>query len=132
MRISDWSSDVCSSDLTNLYIRDTLKRASLSTGQNDGALLGGDYLNQSSAWYERQLIDTQMTGEFKITNLLSLDLRGGYANSQREAPYEREFSYVRTNRDLSIDPVGDRFVNRSDERRVGKASVRTCRFRGLP
>src|SRR3546814_2584190 len=90
MRISDWSSDVGSSDLsfeqvmtdnqvtvngllgvglelgnqklrwTNLYIRDTLKRASLSTGQNDGALLGGDYLNQSSAWYERQLIDTQI------------------------------------------------------------------------
>src|SRR3546814_494576 len=107
---------------TNLYIRDTLKRASLSTGQNDGALLGGDYLNQSSAWYERQLIDTQMTGEFKITNLLSLDLRGGYANSQREAPYEREFSYVRTNRDLSIDPVGDRFVNALNRQR-GDASI---------
>src|SRR3546814_2049628 len=71
---------------TNLYIRDTLKRASLSTGQNDGALLGGDYLNQSRAWYERPLIDTQMTGAFKITNLLSLDLRGGSDNSQREAP----------------------------------------------
>src|SRR3546814_15453494 len=63
-----------------------------------------------------------MTGEFKITNLLSLDLRGGYANSQREAPYEREFSYVRTNRDLSIDPVGDRFVNALNRQR-GDASI---------
>ncbi|BAV64170.1 TonB-dependent receptor domain-containing protein [Sphingobium cloacae] len=107
---------------TNLYIRDTLKRGALSVGQNDGAIAGADYMQQNTAWYERQLIDTQLVGEFKLGDALSLDLRGGYANSQREAPYEREFVYVRTNRDLSVDPVGNRFVNALNRQR-GDASI---------
>ena len=107
---------------TNLYIRDTLKRGALSIGQNDGAIAGADYMHQNTAWYERQLIDTQLVGEFKLGNGLSLDLRGGYANSQREAPYEREFVYVRSNRDLTVDPVGDRFINALNRQR-GDASI---------
>ncbi|MBH1999081.1 MAG: TonB-dependent receptor, partial [Sphingomonadaceae bacterium] len=107
---------------TNLYIRDTLKRGALSVGQNDGGIEGADYMTQNTAWYERQLIDTQLTGEFKLGDSLSLDVRGGYANSQREAPYEREFTYVRTNRDLAIDPVGDRFINALNRQR-GDASI---------
>jgi hypothetical protein len=107
---------------TNLYIRDTLKRSALSLGQNDGQIQGADYMTQNTAWYERQLIDTQFAGEFKLTDALSLDLRGSYANSQREAPYEREFVYVRSNRDLTVDPVGDRFVNALNRQR-GDASV---------
>ncbi|GLV29765.1 TonB-dependent receptor [Sphingobium sp. TomTYG75] len=107
---------------TNVYIRDTLKRGALTLGQNDGAIAGADYMKQNTAWYERQLIDTQMVGEFKLMEGLSLDLRGGYANSQREAPYEREFEYVRTNRDLAVDLVGDRFVNALNRQR-GDASI---------
>lgn len=107
---------------TNLYIRDTLKRSALALGTNDGQIQGADYLNQSSAWYERQLIDTQLVGEFKLSDALSLDLRGGYANSQREAPYEREFQYVRTNVDTATDPVGDRFINALNRQR-GDASI---------
>ncbi|EZP70777.1 TonB-denpendent receptor [Sphingomonas paucimobilis] len=107
---------------TNLYIRDTLKRSALAIGQNDGQIQGADYLNQQTGWYERQLIDTQFVGEFKLGEAMSLDVRGGYANSQREAPYEREFEYVRTNRDLATDPVGDRFVNALNRQR-GDASV---------
>lgn len=107
---------------TNLYIRDMLKRSALAVGTNDGQIQGADYLNQSTAWYERQLIDTQLVGEFKLTDALSLDMRGGYANSQREAPYEREFQYVRTNRDLATDPVGNRFINALNRQR-GDASI---------
>ncbi|EXS70353.1 TonB-dependent receptor domain-containing protein [Sphingobium sp. Ant17] len=107
---------------TNLYIRDTLKRSALAIGQNDGTIQEADFLQQNTAWYERQLIDTQLVGEFKLSDALSLDMRGGFANSQREAPYEREFVYVRTNRDLAIDPVGDRFVNALNRQR-GDASV---------
>ncbi|WP_311270287.1 TonB-dependent receptor domain-containing protein [Sphingobium sp. WCS2017Hpa-17] len=107
---------------TNLYIRDTLKRSALSVGQNDGQIQGADYMTQNTAWYERQLIDTQFVGEFKFSDALSLDVRGGYANSQREAPYEREFVYVRTNRALTEDPVGDRFINALNRQR-GDASV---------
>jgi outer membrane receptor protein involved in Fe transport len=106
---------------TNLYIRDTLKRGALALGQNEGEQSGADYMVQDTAWYERQLIDTQLAGEFKF-GPARLDLRGTYANSQREAPYERSFKYVRTNRDLSIDPVGDRFVNALNRQR-GDASI---------
>ncbi|WP_188064258.1 TonB-dependent receptor domain-containing protein [Sphingobium sp. KCTC 72723] len=107
---------------TNLYIRDTLKRSALSIGQNDGQIQGADYMTQNTAWYERQLIDTQLVGEFKLNDALSLDLRGAYAKSQREAPYERDFVYVRTNRALAEDPVGDRFINALNRQR-GDASV---------
>ena len=79
---------------TNLYIRDTLKQGRLARGV-DG--LGGDgvtpIIDQATRWYERQLIDSQAVAEFRFGKL-GLDLRGGYANSQREAPYERSFRYL--------------------------------------
>lgn len=89
---------------TNLYIRDTLKQGRLSVGY-DANVTGADpvaepdflgtppIMKQNTYWFERQLIDTQFTGEFRF-DALSVDLRGTYANSQRESPYERGFSYV--------------------------------------
>lgn len=94
---------------TNLYIRDTLKQARLALG-TDQNQSGRDIMKQDTAWYERQLINTQFVGEFHFDRL-KLDLRGAYANSQREAPYERSFTYVRTNLPTAQDPVGDKFVN---------------------
>src|SRR3546814_624709 len=107
MRISDWSSDVCSSDLlrwTNLYIHDTLKQSRLASGFDSEGL--GDntrILKQDTNWVERQLIDTQFVGEFKFDDL-SVDIRGTYANTKRDAPYERSFSYV-------FDETVDDYVN---------------------
>lgn len=92
---------------TNLYIRDTLKQARLALG-TDANQSDRDIMKQDTAWYERQLINTQLVAELDFDRL-QLDLRGGYANSQREAPYERGFTYVRTNQ--PGDPVGDKFVN---------------------
>lgn len=92
---------------TNLYIRDTLKQGSLAVGTDENQQ-GRDIMKQTTAWYERQLIDTQVVGEFKFDDL-SVDLRGGYANSKRNAPYERGFTYVRTNQ--AADPTGSRYVN---------------------
>ncbi|ODU21446.1 MAG: TonB-dependent receptor [Sphingomonas sp. SCN 67-18] len=89
---------------TNLYIRDTLKQAQLSAGY-DTNVPGADpvdspdflgtppVLKQKTYWFERQLIDTQLVGEFKFGDV-GVNLRGTYANSQRESPYERSFSYV--------------------------------------
>ncbi|PZQ24478.1 MAG: TonB-dependent receptor [Sphingopyxis macrogoltabida] len=94
---------------TNLYIRDTLKQARLALG-TDRNQSDRDIMKQDTAWYERQLINTQFVGEFHFDRL-KLDLRGAYANSQREAPYERSFTYVRTNLPTEQDPVGDKFVN---------------------
>lgn len=94
---------------TSLYIRDTLKQARLALG-TDRNQTDRDIMKQDTAWYERQLINTQFVGEFHFDRL-KLDLRGGYANSQREAPYERGFTYVRTNLPVEQDPVGNKYVN---------------------
>jgi TonB-dependent receptor len=83
---------------TNLIIRDTLKTARLAAGydiQLADPVPGqpAQQINQRTAWYERQLINTQLVAEFDFGNL-DVDLRGGYANSRRDAPYERSFSYA--------------------------------------
>jgi outer membrane receptor protein involved in Fe transport len=93
---------------TNLYIRDTLKQTSLSAADNINTgnidpSTPADEMRQRTNWIERQLIDTVLVGEFKFGDI-SLDLRGGYANSQREAPYERSFTYF-------YDDVAQDYVN---------------------
>jgi outer membrane receptor protein involved in Fe transport len=93
--------------LTNLFIRDTIKQARLAIGNRQE--LPADVLQQRTSWYERQLINTQMVGEFRLTPELRLDLRAGYAHSQREAPFETLLEYVRTN--SASDPFGGQFVN---------------------
>ena len=55
-------------------------------------------------------LDTQLVAELEPFDGVGLDLRAGYANSRREAPYELSFEYVRTN--AEADPYGAHFVNR--------------------
>jgi TonB-dependent receptor len=83
---------------TSLYIRDTLKQGRLSAGfnrsvQDQNPALPPSVMEQNTYWFERQLITTQLVGEFRFGNF-SVDVRGAYANSQRESPYERDISYV--------------------------------------
>lgn len=103
---------------TNVYIHDTVKRAGLRLGTQDTNETI-DYMYQSTGWYERQLLDTQLVGEFKFGGDTELDVRGGYANSKRKAPYEIDLQYVRTN----SGEFGDRFVNRLDGGNQGDARV---------
>ncbi|GAA5049167.1 TonB-dependent receptor [Erythrobacter westpacificensis] len=101
---------------TNLFIRDTSKLARLSTGedfQDDDS-----FVQQQTAWFERQLIDTQLVAELEFGDL-GIDLRGGYARTDREAPYEYTFTYVRDN---ANGPLSDQFINVLD-RQTGDASV---------
>ncbi|MBD3731552.1 MAG: TonB-dependent receptor [Sphingopyxis sp.] len=82
---------------TNLFIRDTVKQGRLSAGFNRNvedqeANQPASLIRQNTYWFERQLIDTQAVAELRFDKL-SIDLRGTYANSQRESPYERSFSY---------------------------------------
>jgi outer membrane receptor protein involved in Fe transport len=83
---------------TNLYIHDTLKQAILAAGENRSIaeqVVGAPppVIEQNTNWFERQLLDTQLVGEFHF-GPFDLDLRGSYANSRRDSPYERSFSYV--------------------------------------
>lgn len=79
--------------LTNLFIRDTLKDASIREGI-DARVTDTRLINRSRTnWFERQLLNTQFVGEMKFDDF-RLNFRGSYANSQREAPYERTFDYT--------------------------------------
>lgn len=93
---------------TNVYIHDTLKqgRASAATVYNNSS--GNPIFQQNTNWFERQLIETQLVGEFKPIDDLSVDVRGAYANSKRNSPYERQFVYnCNTNLNVQVtSPVG--------------------------
>src|SRR3546814_12596778 len=66
---------------TNLYIRDTLKQSRLGLGTNRNQS-DRDIMQQDTAWYERQLINTQLVAEFDFDRI-QLDLRGGYARDRK-------------------------------------------------
>ena len=102
---------------TTLFIRDTLKQAGL--GFSELLLDGDSVVTQNTGWYERQLLDTQGVAELKFGDL-AIDLRGGFAQTQREAPYEYTFEYVRTNQ--TNQDTGDIYINVLDRQR-GSASV---------
>ncbi|MCB2049131.1 MAG: TonB-dependent receptor [Novosphingobium sp.] len=106
--------------LTGLYIRDTIKEGRLATGTIATSGPNITQMFQDTAWFERQLFDAQFVGEFRFGNL-GVDLRGSYAKSQREAPYETAFQYVRTNN--ANDPYGNLFINRLGQNPGGSASV---------
>ncbi|WP_439485308.1 TonB-dependent receptor domain-containing protein [Blastomonas fulva] len=89
--------------LTNVFIRDTLKDASIREGI-DARVTDTRLINRSRTnWFERQLMNTQFVGEMKFDDF-RLNFRGSYANSQREAPYERTFDYT-------FNAVAGDFVN---------------------
>ncbi|WP_267397252.1 MULTISPECIES: TonB-dependent receptor [unclassified Sphingomonas] len=78
---------------TNVYIHDTLKQAR-GAAAVQYVNTSGLRFQQNTSWFERQLIESQLVGEFKITDALKVDARGAYANSKRNAPYERQFDYL--------------------------------------
>jgi outer membrane receptor protein involved in Fe transport len=106
---------------TNVYIRDTLKQARLGIGSKFTTNPTATFLQQDTAWFERQLVDTQIVGEFKPTDRLSVDVRGGFANSQREAPDELSVEYFRSN--SAPDPLGTFFINRLNNGQSGSAEI---------
>lgn len=95
---------------TNLYIHDAIKQARLALGSRPAQNATNDYLQQSTGFFERQLIDTQLVAELRLMDGLDFDMRASYANSQREAPGQLDFEYVRTN--AAADPFGAQYVNR--------------------
>jgi len=65
---------------TNLYIHDTLKQARLGVGTRQTTSSVATLMQQDTAWFARQLANTQIVGEFRPIANMTLDLRGGYAN----------------------------------------------------
>src|SRR3546814_13159958 len=95
MRISDWSSDVCSSDLHGTFDR------RLSEIYADAGIDTGDAVDQ-------------------------LDVHGSLDSLVEDIPATADL--LESQDDAPII----RLINRSEERRVGKECVRTCRSRWSP
>ena len=113
---------------TNLYIRDTLKTARLEEGFDIfPGLTGFDFINQQTAWFERQLIDSQLVAELDFERL-DIDLRGGYARTDREAPFNTTYSYTRTNIPAQ-GLLGESFVAYFDQ--TSDAGITTVAFDDL-
>src|SRR3546814_12103012 len=106
MRISDWSSDVCSSDLVGLAVDGGLGNDRLiweNTQNGTGIDVG------SITYWER--IDLTFNSVLPFKNYSTLTL--GDPGTQ-------------------TGHLGTSNISRSEERRVGKACVSTCRSRGPP
>jgi outer membrane receptor protein involved in Fe transport len=89
---------------TNVYIRDVLKQARGSAAEvyNNAS---GLRFQQNTNWFQRELFESQAVGEFRFFDALKLDVRGAYANSKRNAPYERQFDYLCSNRTTTGSPI---------------------------
>src|SRR3546814_18617860 len=101
MRISDWSSDVCSSDLPLVLF----------------VLIGGVFTDR----YDRRWLligaDLVRAAAIGLLGLLSI---GGMLEVWHVVAL------------IAFVGLGDAFFNRSEERRVGKECVSTCRSRWSP
>ena len=81
--------------LTGLIVRSTTKKAQIGERAFDANRGGNPVHSESTAWYERELGSLQLAGEHEF-GPLTLDWRTAYAQSTRDAPYEREVQYERT------------------------------------
>src|SRR3546814_14875760 len=106
MRISDWSSDVCSTDLPSLKRKRTSSSTSISTDGHDNS-----QSSQKSAGRARGASDGGK--------------RGGNGHASR----------AKMNNDSATGDkklAAKSKIKRSEERRGGKESVSTCRSRWSP
>src|SRR3546814_1011472 len=106
MRISDWSSDVCSSDLRDRYDA-VASRLKLISGMD----IAERRLPQDGR------MSTRVGGQEMDIRVSALPGVHGESIVMRLLPKERK--------ELGLDTLG-----RSEERRVGKECVSTCRSRG--
>src|SRR3546814_16773038 len=134
MRISDWSSDVCSSDLADARLR-------IKSG--DACAAGANALGQSALGIKLEL---ELTREIEVCEQLVLtDIGGDHLADlavveERPKPESVGAAIVRDDRQIfcalaaqSLDQMhGVYRQTRSEERRVGKECVSTCRYRWWP
>ncbi|WP_426050838.1 TonB-dependent receptor domain-containing protein [Brevundimonas sp. SL161] len=76
---------------TNLYVRNVTKEARSQEGFDDAA--GSTRRTDLTAWYVRQLLSTQLTGEHFFGESWEFNWRAAYAQTSRDAPYETQFGY---------------------------------------
>src|SRR3546814_19245008 len=123
MRISDWSSDVCSSDLVVLEFD-----GGFTEGFNDDYRF---YRRAARAVYdEPESYRRWSAGDLRLDNtgMLRTPFIGGVAVEKSR----RTFDPFAPTLNLGVRQIFVASPSRSEERRVGKESVRTSRSRGRP
>src|SRR3546814_16985697 len=133
MRISDWSSDVCSSDLAALVEG--------RAGEEIAIAPFGDFQHialKIAAVVEAEIIggDGQIFERTHLRRRLNAEalalLREDFGIDRLRRPMTRIMGAVLRGHALAR-PIGNRVVIfRSEERRVGKECVSTCRSRWAP
>src|SRR3546814_17023951 len=135
MRISDWSSDVCSSDLTN------------PDAVSEVLLLGQDVMDSDPAKFQQvmKLVRGMLTGDGKLKSDIDavLATRGGKSVDGLLAQVEQKKIRLPALKDdiaavlTALKKRPDAFSRmvaefRSEERRGGKKCVSPCRSRWSP
>src|SRR3546814_18111360 len=117
MRISDWSSDVCSSDLLTRHLQAFANRCGLATRQRI-PLMGLHVPHFGAAAIRGQRIETNAADAQHI-HRTAVDIDA--LDTQRAAVV-----------DFDLVSLEDAAEFRSEERRVGKECVSRCRSRWSP
>src|SRR3546814_14595909 len=125
MRISDWSSDVCSSDLS---------RRHLARAVQDAARDRADPLYRAFG-LRRLLVDLDLQADRPYRIAARDFLVGGRRHHARRFPArigceDADVHRARPAGAYRAAPIGG--ARRSEERRVGKECVSTCRSRWAP
>src|SRR3546814_18097706 len=130
MRISDWSSDVCSSDLIALDSNILAYLAGVSRSVEDDAKIARVRELVSRLANSASLIaPAQTLGELFVV----LRRSGASAEEAREILLEFADAFGSSASEARTAlSAADLVVYRSDERRVGKGGVRKGRMRGSP
>ncbi len=83
---------------TNLMLRSTSKDTRQSIGADGNDPTGVEFLRANHEFFERQVWQTQLTGDHVFDNLngFSVKWRGAYGEAFRDAPYQRELTYIRS------------------------------------
>src|SRR3546814_19154988 len=113
MRISDWSSDVCSSDLAPTSAR------------------GGSTPKNCFARFRRSADRRKRIGLCRVLAVDPLIFELEIAFARRELVEFARGEAARGIADLAFEPL-EAADERSEERRVGQECVRPCRSRGSP
>src|SRR3546814_14326860 len=131
MRISDWSSDVCSSDLTRIV---EIDRGQVTSWP-------GDWDNYLRRKEERLNAEAQENARFdKMLAQEEVWIRQGIkARRTRDEGRVRRLKAMRVERAQRREQVGhvrmdtaQAGASRAEERRVGEGRGSTCRSRGAP
>src|SRR3546814_12350745 len=114
MRISDWSSDVCSSDLLL------------------GSMLAGGYDKNALAWAPAVSVGSHAWGVLAVGSPRALSGMSAGAVERFSDDDDRADTLRSKFLVAGLAGLGRLDANRSEERRVGKECVSTCRSRWSP